>query len=71
MNPLRQSHPRHSRRDILKSSALALVTLAIRPGNYVLDDQPPRTANGGTDPYFAFSAVREQCSLEPSIPDQL
>ena len=51
MKPLRQSRPRHSRRDILKSGALALVPLAIRSGNYALDDLPPRTANGGTDPY--------------------
>jgi hypothetical protein len=51
MNPLNQSRPLCSRRDVLKSSALALLPRAIRCGNYALEDQPPMTANGGTDPY--------------------
>jgi len=42
---------RHSRRDILKSSALAILPLAAGSGNSSLFDQQPRTANGGTDPY--------------------
>lgn len=42
---------RHSRRDILKSSALAIIPLAARSGNSSLCDQQPMTANGGTDPY--------------------
>jgi len=42
---------RHSRRDILKSSALAILPLAVRSGNSSLFDQQPMTANGGTDPY--------------------
>ncbi len=40
-----------SRRDMLKSSALALLPLAIPSANYALRDQQPMTANGGTDPY--------------------
>ena len=40
-----------SRRDMLKSSALALLPLAIPSANYALRDQQPVTANGGTDPY--------------------
>lgn len=45
------SRPRHNRRDLLKSSALALLPLAIPSANHVLGDQQPMTANGGTDPY--------------------
>jgi hypothetical protein len=51
MDQLNQSRPLHSRRDILKSSAFALLPLAIRSGTYALDDVKPMTANGGTDPY--------------------
>jgi hypothetical protein len=40
-----------TRRDMLKSSALALLSLAIPSANYALRDQQPMTANGGTDPY--------------------
>jgi len=40
-----------SRRQILKAGALALVPLAIPSPIYALGDQPPMTANGGTDPY--------------------
>lgn len=41
----------HSRRDILKSSTLALLPFAIRSANISGVDQKPMTANGGTDPY--------------------
>jgi hypothetical protein len=41
-----------SRRDILKSGALALVPLAIPSANHAaLLDQLPMTANSGTDPF--------------------
>jgi hypothetical protein len=39
-----------SRRDVLKSSGLALLPLAISPANHP-PGQEPKTANGGTDPY--------------------
>ncbi len=45
------SRPRHNRRDMLKSSALALLPLAIPSANHILGDQQPMTANGGSDPY--------------------
>ena len=51
MDLLTHLRRRHSRRDILKSSALALLPLAIPSANYALDEQQPMTANGGTDPY--------------------
>ncbi len=51
MDLLTHSRGRHSRRDILKSSALAILPLAVRSGNSSLFDQQPMTANGGTDPY--------------------
>jgi hypothetical protein len=51
MDPLSESRPHHSRRDILKSSGLALLPLAIPSANYALHEQQPMTANGGTDPY--------------------
>ena len=51
MDPITQSRPHPNRRDILKSSALALFPLAIPSANYSLQDQQPMTANGGTDPY--------------------
>ncbi len=51
MDPLTQSHPHHSRREILRSSALALLPLAIPSANYALHDEQPMPANGGTDPY--------------------
>jgi hypothetical protein len=41
----------YSRRDILKSSALSILPLAIPSASFASDDQEPRTANGGTDPY--------------------
>jgi hypothetical protein len=49
MNAIAKSRPRYGRRDILKSSALALVPLAIRSPYYELHDQQPMAANGGTD----------------------
>ncbi len=51
MDPLIKSHPGRSRRDILKSSAFALLPLAIPFANDALHDQQPMTANGGADPY--------------------
>lgn len=51
MVPLAQSRPRHSRREILKSSVLTLLPLAIAHESYALPDQPPIPANGSTDPY--------------------
>ena len=51
MDLLTHSRNRHSRRDILKSSALAILPLAVRSGNSSLFDQQPMPANGGTDPY--------------------
>ena len=51
MGPLIQSRPYLSRRDILKSSALALLPLALPSTSFALGDQAPMTANGGTDPY--------------------
>lgn len=46
-----KSHPHHSRRDILRSSALALLPLARPSANLALLEQQAMTANGGTDPY--------------------
>ena len=43
MDPFTQSRPHRTRRDILKSGALALLPLAIRSGNYSLHDQEPVT----------------------------
>lgn len=51
MDLLTHSRRRHSRREILKSSALAMLPLAVHAGNSWLLDQQPMTANGGTDPY--------------------
>jgi len=51
MDLLTHLRRRHSRRDILKSGALAMLPLAARSGNSSLLDQHPMTANGGTDPY--------------------
>jgi hypothetical protein len=41
----------YTRRDILKSSGLALLPFAISSVDYPLPDQQLKTANGGTDPY--------------------
>ena len=43
--------PQHSRREMLKSSALALLPLVIPSATNALHEQQPMTANGGTDPY--------------------
>jgi hypothetical protein len=51
MDPLTQSRPYHSRRGLLKSSALALLPLPIPFANHALYDQQPMTANGGADPF--------------------
>jgi hypothetical protein len=53
MDPRRKSRSRHpSRRVVLKSSAPALVPLAISSVNLASQNQQPMTANGGTDPYL-------------------
>lgn len=41
----------HTRRDILKSSALALLPFATPSASLGLPEQKPMTANGGSDPY--------------------
>ena len=51
MSLLNELHSRHSRRDILKSSTLALLPLAIPAANSSWQPQQAMTANGGTDPY--------------------
>ena len=51
MDPLTNSRRLHSRRDILKSSALAILPLALRSGDSSFFDRQLMTANGGTDPY--------------------
>jgi len=51
MDLVTHSSRRHSRREILKSSALAIFPLAESSGNSSLLDQQPMTANGGADPY--------------------
>jgi hypothetical protein len=48
---LLNEHSRRSRRDILKSSAVALLPLAIPSAKSSCQPQQPMTANGGTDPY--------------------
>jgi hypothetical protein len=51
MDPLIKFRPNFNRRDILKSSALALLPIAVPISSYALAEQQPITANGGTDPY--------------------
>jgi hypothetical protein len=51
MELLKHSHRRPSRRDILKSSALAIIPLAAGSENPSLFDQQSMTANGSIDPY--------------------
>lgn len=51
MDSLSKSRLLQSRRDILKSGALAMVPLAIPFRNLALQDQQAMTANGGADPY--------------------
>ena len=51
MSLLNELHFRHSRRDILKSSAVALLPLAIASAKSSWQSQQAMTANGGTDPY--------------------
>ena len=60
---------RHSRRDILKSSALSLLPLAIRSANYASHDQQPMTANGGTDPYPIPSLDKNGNHNQPAGPN--
>jgi hypothetical protein len=51
MDIFREARRDVSRRGILKSSALALLPLAIPSANYAMHGQEATTANGGTDPY--------------------
>jgi len=52
MGPLEHLYTLRSRRDILKSSALALVPFAVRSAISAFPyQQQPMTANGGDDPY--------------------
>jgi hypothetical protein len=51
VNPHTTSLVNGTRRKILKSGALVLLPLAIPPSSQASQDQPPMTANGGTDPY--------------------
>jgi hypothetical protein len=51
MDPITRSRRRPARREILKSSALAILPLALPSGNFSFLDQQPMTANGGKDPY--------------------
>ena len=69
MDPLTSFRPNFSRRDILKSSALALLPLAIPSANYALDEQQPMTANGGTDPYPIPSLDKNGSHNQPAGPN--
>ena len=51
MNPLRAPRVNGNRRKLLRSGALALLPFAVPLPSYASQDQPPMTANGGTDPY--------------------
>lgn len=48
---LNESRQPHSRREMLKSAAVALLPLAIPTAADALEARQPTTANGGTDPY--------------------
>jgi len=63
------SRPRHSRRAILKSSALSLLPLAIHSANHTTHDQQPMTANGGTDPYPIPSLDKNGSHNQPAGPN--
>ncbi len=69
MDPLTSFRPNFSRRDILKSSALALLPLAISSANYALDEQQPMTANGGPDPYPIPSLDKNGSHNQPAGPN--
>lgn len=69
MDPLTSFPPNFGRRDILKSSALALLPLAIPSANYALDEQQPMTANGGTDPYPIPSLDKNGSHNQPAGPN--
>jgi hypothetical protein len=51
MDPLKHLSSERSRRNILKSGALALFPLALPSVTRALFGQQPMTANGGSDPY--------------------
>lgn len=51
MDPLVQLRSHYTRRDILKSSTLALLPFALPYADFLLYGQQPMTANGGNDPF--------------------
>jgi hypothetical protein len=52
MDSLKSLHPIRSRRNILKSTALAIVPFAVPSALFAFpEQQQPMTANGGDDPY--------------------
>ncbi|MGA8072249.1 MAG: hypothetical protein WB995_02165 [Candidatus Acidiferrales bacterium] len=63
------SRPRHSRRDILKFSALSLLPLAIPSAYHSSNIQQPMTANGGTDPYPIPSLDKNGSHNQPAGPN--
>ena len=69
MDPLTSFRPNFSRRDILKSSALVLLPLAIPSATYALDEQQPMTANGGADPYPIPSLDKNGSHNQPAGPN--
>lgn len=66
MNRLK-SHPRHSRREILKSSALGLLPVAIPFADYGLHDQQPMTANGGQIPTRSLGWIRMAATISQQV----
>jgi hypothetical protein len=69
MDLFKVSHSRPSRRNILKSSALSLLPIAIPSAKYVSHDQQPMTANGGTDPYPIPSLDKNGSHNQPAGPN--
>ncbi len=69
MDPLTKSLAHFSRRGILKSGALALLPFAIPSAKYVMVDQQPMTANGGTDPYPIPSLDKNGSHNQPAGPN--
>ena len=58
-----------NRRDILKSSALALLPLALPSGSFAKPEQQPMTANGGADPYPIPWLDKNGSHNQPAGPD--
>jgi hypothetical protein len=51
MDVFNPSQPQRSRREMLKSAAVALLPLAMPTSIDAIEQRQPGTANGGTDPY--------------------